>query len=190
VLEELSIVTGIVVAFWTTYGTLHIPGEWSWRLPFVLQIIPGLVLGVGIIFLPFSPRWLCSKDRDDEALVALSKLRQLPSADHRIQREWFDIRAEVALHAEISAERHPHLQERTAGNRIKLEIVGWTDLFKSGCWRRTAGKRSHFHVHFKCFTLTDPISWHWPHVLPAGKPPHFHVHFKCFTLTDLLSSSA
>ena len=137
VLEELSIVTGIVIAFWTTYGTLHIPSEWSWRLPFILQIIPGCVLGVGIIFLPFSPRWLCSKDRDDEALVALSKLRQLPPADRRIQREWFDIRAEVALHAEISVERHPHLQERTVENRIKLEIVGWTDLFKAGCWRRT-----------------------------------------------------
>jgi MFS family permease len=137
VLEELSIVTGIVIAFWTTYGTLHIPNEWSWRLPFLIQILPGLVLGVGIVFLPFSPRWLCSKDRDDEALVALSKLRQLPPTDRRIQREWFDIRAEVALHADISAERHPHLQERTTGNRIKLEIVGWTDLFRSGCWRRT-----------------------------------------------------
>lgn len=137
VLEELSIVTGIVIAFWTTYGAMTIPSEWSWRLPFILQILPGLVLGVGIIFLPFSPRWLCSKDRDDEALVALSKLRQLPSTDHRIQREWFDIRAEVALHAEISVERHPHLQKRTVGNRIKLELVGWVDLFKSSCWRRT-----------------------------------------------------
>jgi MFS family permease len=137
VLEELSIVTGIVIAFWTSYGTLYIQSEWSWRLPFLIQIIPALVLGVGIVFLPFSPRWLCSKDRDDDALAALSKLRQLPPTDHRIQREWFDIRAEVALHAEISAERHPHLQERTVGNRIKLEIVGWVDLFKKGCWRRT-----------------------------------------------------
>jgi MFS family permease len=137
VLEELSIVTGIVIAFWTTYGTLHIPSEWSWRLPFLIQIFPALVLGVGIVFLPFSPRWLCSKYHNDDALRALSKLRQLPPTDCRIQREWLDIRAEVALHAEISAERHPHLQERTVGNKIKLEIVGWVDLFKKGCWRRT-----------------------------------------------------
>ena len=34
VLEELSIVTGIVVAFWITYGTRYMTGEWSWRLPF------------------------------------------------------------------------------------------------------------------------------------------------------------
>lgn len=156
VLEELSIVTGIVIAFWTTYGTLHIPSEWSWRLPFLIQIIPGLVLGIGIIFLPFSPRWLCSKDRDDDALIALSKLRQLPATDHRIQREWFDIRAEVALHAEISAERHPHLQERTVGNRIKLEIVGWIDLFKSGCWRRTfVGTGLMFFQQVSIFAFTS-----------------------------------
>lgn len=54
VLEELSIVTGIVVAFWITYGTRYMVGEWAWRLPFLLQMIPGLVLGAGILFLPFS----------------------------------------------------------------------------------------------------------------------------------------
>jgi MFS family permease len=137
VLEEFSIVTGIVIAFWITYGTRFIAGEWSWRLPFLIQIFPGLVLGVGIIFLPFSPRWLASKDRDEEALYALAKLRQLPTTDRRVQLEWFDIRAEVALHQEISAERHPHLQERTVGNRLRLELAGWTDLFKRGCWKRT-----------------------------------------------------
>ena len=54
VLEELSIVTGIVVAFWITYGTRFMVGEWAWRLPFLLQLVPGLVLGLGISFLPFS----------------------------------------------------------------------------------------------------------------------------------------
>ena len=30
VLEELSIVTGIVVAFWITYGTRYMIGAWAW----------------------------------------------------------------------------------------------------------------------------------------------------------------
>lgn len=137
VLEELSIVTGIVVAFWTTYATRLIGSEWAWRLPFLLQMFPGLVLGVGIVFLPFSPRWLCSKGRDQEALRALTVLRQLPAHDRRVQLEWFDIRTEVALHAEISAERHPSLQGQSVRDRFQLELAGWADLFKSGCWRRT-----------------------------------------------------
>ncbi|CAD6573763.1 MAG: hypothetical protein ASARMPREDX12_006232 [Alectoria sarmentosa] len=137
VLEELSIVTGIVVAFWITYGTRFMAGEWAWRLPFLLQLVPGLVLGLGILFLPFSPRWLVSKGRDAEALQALAKLRQLPTNDSRIQQEWCDIRVEVAFHKETSALRHPELQDRSVKSRFKLEIVSWTDCFKRGCWRRT-----------------------------------------------------
>ena len=133
VLEELSIVTGIVVAFWITYGTQYIANEWAWRLPFLLQMIPGLVLAVGILFLPFSPRWLVSKSRDFEAGQNLSKLRQLDLGDSRVQQEWIDIRAEVAFHREISAVRHPHLQRGTTVSRIKLEFASWTDCFKRGC---------------------------------------------------------
>ena len=54
VLEELSIVTGIVIAYWITYGTRYMAGEWAWRLPFLLQLIPGFILAAGITFLPFS----------------------------------------------------------------------------------------------------------------------------------------
>ncbi len=137
VLEEFSIVTGIVIAFWITYGTQFISSEWAWRLPFLIQIFPGILLGIGVIFLPFSPRWLVSKGRDKEALASLSKLRQLPESDKRVQQEWYDIRAEVAFQREVLAERHPQLQNRSRASRVKLELVSWMDCFKRGCWRRT-----------------------------------------------------
>ncbi|KAF2641570.1 arabinose-proton symporter [Massarina eburnea CBS 473.64] len=137
VLQEFSIVFGIVIAFWTTYGTRYMSSEWAWRLPFLIQMIPGLILGVGIIFLPYSPRWLSSKGRDAEALEVLSRLRRLPTTDSRVHQEWCEIRAEVAFKQEISRERHPDLQGNTRSNRWKLELVAWTDCFKKGCWRRT-----------------------------------------------------
>lgn len=112
-------------------------GEWSWRLPFLLQMIPSTILGLGILFLPFSPRWLASKGRDDEALQSLGKLRQLPETDHRVQQEWYDIRAEALFHRQTNAIRHPDLQSKSKMNSIKLEIASWTDCFRSGCWRRT-----------------------------------------------------
>lgn len=137
VLEEFCIVFGIVVAYWITYGTRYMSGEWAWRLPFLLQMIPSTVLGLGILFLPFSPRWLASKGRDSEALQSLAKLRQLPATDQRVEQEWFDIRAEVAFHHQTSAMRHPTLQSESKLNSVKLELVSWMDCFRRGCWRRT-----------------------------------------------------
>ncbi|CAI6089296.1 unnamed protein product [Clonostachys chloroleuca] len=138
VFEELSIVFGIVVAFWITYGTKDMPSNWSWQLPFLLQILPGLLLGFGAVFLPYSPRWLASKDREEEALSNLAKLRGLPETDSRVQREWMDIIAEARFQASVLRERHPQLTSRTdATSRIKLEFVSWIDCLKPGCWRRT-----------------------------------------------------
>lgn len=137
VLQEFSIVFGIVIAFWTTYGTRYMSSEWSWRLPFLIQMIPGLILGFGIVFLPYSPRWLSSKGRDNEALEVLSRLRRLPPTDSRVYQEWCEIRAEVAFTREVNAEKHPELQEPTRVNRMKLEIAAWSDCFRHGCWRRT-----------------------------------------------------
>lgn len=126
-----------MIAFWTTYGTRYMASEWSWRLPFLIQMIPGFILGAGIVFLPFSPRWLSSKGRDQDALENLAKLRRLPTTDSRVQLEWYEIRAEVAFQKEVSAERHPHLMENTRANRLKLEMVSWVDCFRKGCWKRT-----------------------------------------------------
>lgn len=137
VLQEFSIVLGIVIAFWTTYGTRFMASEWSWRLPFLIQMIPGFILGAGIVFLPFSPRWLSSKGRDDEALAVLGQLRRLPTDDPRIIQEWCEIRAEVAFAQEVSRAKHPQLQAHTRINHFKLEIVSWTDCFRHGCWKRT-----------------------------------------------------
>lgn len=137
VLEEFSIVLGIVIAFWITYGTQFVPSQWAWRLPFLLQMIPGLILGIGIQFLPFSPRWLASKGRNQKSLEALAKLRNLDPADKRLRLEWFDIKADVRLQNEMLRERHPTLLDGSWLSRAKLEIAAWTHLFRKNCWRRT-----------------------------------------------------
>ncbi|KAJ5101606.1 sugar transporter STL1 [Penicillium alfredii] len=137
VLEEFCIVLGIVIAFWVTYGTRYMAGEWAWRLPFLLQMIPGFVLAAGVYILPFSPRWLASKGRSDEALESLGKLRRLPTSDMRVRQEFMDIQAEVRFHQEMNAEKHPNLQGSGTKNEALLELASWLDCFKKGCWRRT-----------------------------------------------------
>jgi sugar porter (SP) family MFS transporter len=57
-------------------------------------MVPSLILAIGILFCPFSPRWLISNDREDEARDVLMKIR---SASHdEIEDEMNRIRTEVA----------------------------------------------------------------------------------------------
>ncbi|KXG51101.1 General substrate transporter [Penicillium griseofulvum] len=137
VMEEWCIVLGIVIAFWITYGTQYMVGEWAWRLPFLLQLIPGFVLAAGVYALPFSPRWLASKGRDEEALESLCRLRSLPASDRRVRQELMDIQAEVRFHQQMNRENHPDLQGGGTKNSILQELSSWADCFKKGCWRRT-----------------------------------------------------
>jgi hypothetical protein len=73
-------------------------------ITFLIQIIPGLILGAGAFLLPFSPRWLASKGKSDEALVSIANLRQLPVSDRRVRQEWIDIVAETTFQKEVMEE--------------------------------------------------------------------------------------
>jgi len=68
----------------------------EWRLALLLQVIPGLGLATFMSFLPKSPRWLCSKDRDEEAVEVLAKLNATVTTDTLVQEELKAIQEDVA----------------------------------------------------------------------------------------------
>ncbi|QKX63915.1 uncharacterized protein TRUGW13939_11087 [Talaromyces rugulosus] len=84
--------------------------EASWRLPFSLQIVPALILGIGMIFFPESPRWLLMQERDDEAISSLCRLRRLAERDHPdLVKEFLEIKAQIMLENTFSREKWPGL---------------------------------------------------------------------------------
>ncbi|KIN09098.1 hypothetical protein OIDMADRAFT_108444 [Oidiodendron maius Zn] len=131
VLESISIVSGVVIAFWITYGTRYIASEAAFRLPLGLQMVCATILGVAIHFFPYSPRWLTLVGRNEECLASLSKLRGLPPTDRRVQKEFKGIVAEVEFNKIILGKRHP------GASAFKLEVLSWLDLFDRKMWRRT-----------------------------------------------------
>ncbi|THX96543.1 hexose carrier protein [Aureobasidium pullulans] len=132
VLESISICLGVVIAFWITYGTKELSGEIAYRLPLGLQMVCATLLGVCIHFFPYSPRWLASVGRNEDALGALCKLRRLPNTDARVRTEYEGILAEVEFETAMQEKRHPGV------HGIKLELFSWADLFTKKVWRRTA----------------------------------------------------
>ena len=54
VTEELCIVARMVIAYGITYGTHFLTDEWVCKPPFLLQMLPGFVLGMGAFLPSFS----------------------------------------------------------------------------------------------------------------------------------------
>ena len=65
---------GSIIAAWTVFGTIKYTSDAAWRIPVGMQAAMPFVQLVGIWLLPESPRWLCSKDRLDEAFAVLVKV--------------------------------------------------------------------------------------------------------------------
>ncbi|KAH9229748.1 hypothetical protein K456DRAFT_1740875 [Colletotrichum gloeosporioides 23] len=76
-LYQLSIVTGLTLAFWINYGSLlHIKGHSQYIIPLSLQAFPAVILLVGMLLANESPRFLAQR-HPDKALAMDGISRQL-----------------------------------------------------------------------------------------------------------------
>jgi sugar porter (SP) family MFS transporter len=137
-LQQLAITFGIMISFWINYGCNYIGGttvetqsDAAWLVPICLQMAPALLLFVGMIWMPFSPRWLLHHDREQEALQVLSHLRDLPETHELVELEFLEIKAQSLFEKRSIAERFPHLREQTAWNTTKLQFVAIFALFQT-----------------------------------------------------------
>ncbi|HEV2304205.1 MAG TPA: sugar porter family MFS transporter [Candidatus Acidoferrales bacterium] len=72
-LNQLMITIGIVVSYLADYG---FSGAREWRWMFGVAAVPALILAVGLIFVPESPRWLMSRGLVEQARKILSRIRE------------------------------------------------------------------------------------------------------------------
>ncbi|KAF5369385.1 hypothetical protein D9758_002546 [Tetrapyrgos nigripes] len=78
---QLFITFGILVAYCICIGTRNIVGPGSWQSVVGIGIVWPVILGVGILFMPESPRWLATKERYDEAHVSIARSHGIPRSD-------------------------------------------------------------------------------------------------------------
>ncbi|KAG9099118.1 hypothetical protein FS749_002078 [Ceratobasidium sp. UAMH 11750] len=129
--------SGSIVAGWTTFGTLRIPNDWSWRIPSALQGLPSLVQCILVWFIPDSPRWLISKGRDQEALEVLKEWHAGGEENNTLVHfEYNEIQQAINSEAEQNHSGWLDLF-RTPGNRRRMRIVIAIALFSqisgNGC---------------------------------------------------------
>lgn len=82
-LNQLAITIGIVLSY--VVDTAFAPVENGWRFMFGVGIFPAIILGVGMFFLPKTPRWLMSKNYEKEARRVLAKIEGEENVEEHIQ---------------------------------------------------------------------------------------------------------
>ncbi|KAI9269180.1 general substrate transporter [Phascolomyces articulosus] len=96
--EASLLAFGVGIAYWLEFGLYFVNGEFPWRFPLAFQMVFGIILFVGTYFLPESPRWLQSKDREEDCKMVLARLWTDEDTTHpRCIAEWEEIRDGIEL---------------------------------------------------------------------------------------------
>jgi len=88
-LFQLAITIGILAAYLVDYA---FSGSGAWRWMLGLAFVPGAILGLGMIRMPESPRWLAEHGESQRAREVLKRIR----GGNNIDAEWREIQETLA----------------------------------------------------------------------------------------------
>ncbi len=93
-LNQLTIVIGILVAFFSNY-LLANTGVNNWRWMLAIMGMPALLFFITLLFIPESPRWLVQKNKNEEAFNILEKINGTNAARDELKSIEESITSEV-----------------------------------------------------------------------------------------------
>ena len=121
-IHAVMLVLGYTIQGWVGFGFFFWKSGSSntWRPPVAIQCFFPLCLLIGLPFMPESPRWLCMKNRDEEAKAILFKLHADPTdPDNEVANaEFYQIQKQIAI-------------DRTLGS-------SWKQMFMKPSYRKRA----------------------------------------------------
>jgi len=115
---QFCITIGIMLASCVDYGTQNRLDTGSYRIPIAIQMLWALILGIGLLLLPESPRYFVRKGDLAKAAHVLTRLRGEPEGSEYIQQEL----------AEIVANNEYELSVIPQGNYF----MTWYNCFRGG----------------------------------------------------------
>lgn len=124
---QFCITIGLLLAACVVYGSQKYPDTRAYRIPIGIQFPWGVILGVGLMFLPDSPRYFVKRGRLDRATDSLSRLRGQPADSEYIQVEL----AEIVANEEYERQLIPNT----------TWFGSWANCFKGSLWSAKSNLR-------------------------------------------------
>lgn len=123
---EIASQGGGMLGFWINYATsqtIDVDSVAQWTVPLAIQLIPGLLLAVGMTFCPESPRWLARKDNFEAAEAVLVRIRGLDADHPYVRAEVAEIRRQVEQRSTVKMTRKQQFKKLFApGVRNRMGI--------------------------------------------------------------------
>ncbi|KAF4976233.1 hypothetical protein FZEAL_7071 [Fusarium zealandicum] len=123
---------GSLAASWGCYGTANIQSNWSWRIPYIIQAVPAVVIVSTVWFLPESPRWLFAKNKGDLATQILVKYHGNGNPDSAlVHLECLEIKNSLEAEAELTNGKwwDYKVLVKTRANRYRMWILFLVTVF-------------------------------------------------------------
>ncbi len=139
---QLLITVGILASYLSDSAIADNDNVESWRMMFYVGIIPAIILFVGMIFLPETPRWLMSKGREEEGRKVLEMIEDPAMIDANI----------ASMKEELAKDENQ---------------AGWKELFQP--WMRNALIIAAGIMFFQQFVGINTVIYYSPMIfLKAG----------------------
>ncbi|KAK0615712.1 high-affinity glucose transporter [Bombardia bombarda] len=139
-LQQWAITWGILIQYFIQFGAAQGTGggpsdpnqpEAAFRIPWGVQMVPAFILFVGLFFFPYSPRWLASKDRWEEAILVLAALHGKGDVNHpKVLAQYQEIEEALRFEREQATSSFRTLVEPRMLKRVALgmSIQMWSQL--------------------------------------------------------------
>lgn len=121
---QLFVAFGIFISYIVNFGTESLESDASWRITMGIGFAWPLILGIGTLFLPESPRFAYRHGRVEEARQVMCKLYGVPPNHQVVAREMADMKAK--LEEELNAGTAPWHEVITGPRMLYRTILGIT----------------------------------------------------------------
>ncbi|KAG2222533.1 hypothetical protein INT45_002664 [Circinella minor] len=89
-LWQFFIAAGLAMSYWTNFAVQsHVDHTDNalWRIPLIVQTVPGVIMLISMPFLFETPRCLCAQNKVDQARIVVSRIRGLEVNDPKVHEE-------------------------------------------------------------------------------------------------------
>ncbi|KAG0530730.1 hypothetical protein BDA96_05G211800 [Sorghum bicolor] len=82
---DMFITIGLLLSYVSNYAFAGLPVHLGWRIMYAVGVVPPVLLAMGVLAMPESPRWLAMRGRDADARAVLVRTSDTPAeADLRL----------------------------------------------------------------------------------------------------------